>query len=69
MILFRNIKGHIKDPLKHTLDIIQNYPYVEIHIGSDSQNLGKKTSYATVIAYRLGTRGVHYILNKSNVPV
>ena len=27
---------------------------------------GKKTNYTSVIAYRLGTRGVHYILSKSS---
>ena len=42
----------------------RDYPTVKIHIGSDSQNIGKKTKYATVIAYRYGSRGVHYILSK-----
>ena len=35
-----------------------------VYIGSDSQNIGKSTKYATVIAYRFGSRGVHYILSK-----
>ena len=43
---------------------MRDYPTVKIHIGSDSQNIGKKTKYATVIAYRYGSRGVHYILSK-----
>ena len=43
---------------------MRDYPNVKIHIGSDSQNIGKKTKYATVIAYRYGSRGVHYILSK-----
>ena len=34
------------------------------HIGSDSQNVGKSTKYATVIAYRFGSRGCN-ILSKS----
>jgi predicted RNase H-related nuclease YkuK (DUF458 family) len=42
---------------------------VEIHIGSDSQNVGKKTIYCTVIAYRFGNRGVHYVLSKSTQPL
>ena len=37
---------------------------MQIYVGSDSQNLGKKTVYCTVIAYKLGNRGVHYILYK-----
>ena len=54
------------DPVQHTIEVLKNYPYAEIHIGTDSQNINKQTYYTTVIAYRLGTRGVHYIFNKSN---
>ena len=66
MRLFKNIKGERIDPIAHTIKILKDYPNVEIHIGSDSQNVGKKTRYATVIAYRYGSRGVHYILSKKN---
>ena len=66
MRLFKNIKGERIDPVEHTLKILRDYPAVKIHIGSDSQNIGKKTKYATVIAYRYGSRGVHYILSKKN---
>jgi predicted RNase H-related nuclease YkuK (DUF458 family) len=66
MRLFKNIKGERIDPVEHTLKILRDYPTVKIHIGSDSQNIGKKTKYATVIAYRYGSRGVHYILSKKN---
>ena len=66
MRLFKNIKGERIDPIAHTLKILKDYPNVQIHIGSDSQNAGKKTRYATVIAYRYGSRGVHYILSKKN---
>ena len=64
MLVFKDIKGNRIDPLSHTLTLLNNNPYLQIHIGSDSQNLGKKTVYCTVIAYKLGNRGVHYILNK-----
>ena len=64
MRLFKNIKGERIDPVEHTLKILRDYPTVKIHIGLDSQNIGKKTKYATVIAYRYGSRGVHYILSK-----
>ena len=66
MRLFKNIKGERIDPIAHTLKILKDYPNVQIHIGSDSQNVGKKTRCATVIAYRYGSRGVHYILSKKN---
>ena len=66
MRLFKDVKGNNVDPVNHTLSILKEYPYAKIHIGSDSQNVGKKTNYTSVIAYRLGTRGVHYILSKSS---
>ena len=65
MLLFKNIKGERIAPVNHTLEIMKNYPYAVIHIGSDSQNVNKETCYTTVIAYGLGTRGVHYIFSKS----
>ena len=69
MLLFRDINGNRVDALEHTLKILRGNPYVEIHIGSDSQNVGKKTIYCTVIAYRFGNRGVHYVLSKSTQPL
>ena len=35
-MVFRNSKGQILDPLSYTLQIINNYTDVEIHIGTDS---------------------------------
>ena len=55
MRLFKDVKGNNIDPVNHTLSILKNYPHAKIHIGSDSQNIGKKTNYTSVIAYRLGT--------------
>ncbi|MGI9540480.1 MAG: ribonuclease H-like YkuK family protein [Flavobacteriaceae bacterium] len=69
MLLFKDIHGNRIDPISHTLKVIENYPYAEIHIGTDSQNINKESIYTTVIAYRLGTRGVHYILSKSTVSI
>ncbi|MDA0792817.1 MAG: hypothetical protein O3B46_06160 [Bacteroidetes bacterium] len=67
MLLFKDIRGNRIDPVAHTLEVIKNFPYAEIHIGTDSQNINKKTIYTTVIAFRLGSRGVHYILSKSSI--
>ena len=55
MRLFKDVKGNNIDPVNHTLFILKNYPQAKIHIGSDSQNICKKTNYTSVIAYRLGT--------------
>ena len=54
MLLFKDIRGNRIDPVNHTLEVIKQYPYAEIHIGTDSQNINKETRYTTVIAYRLG---------------
>ena len=51
MRIFKDIYGQRLDPIEHTLDILKKYPNVQIHIGSDSQNVGKSTKYATVIAF------------------
>ncbi len=67
MQLFKDIRGNRIDPVGHTIEVIKNYPYVEIHIGTDSQNINKQTRYTSVIAYRLGSRGVHYIISKTSV--
>jgi predicted RNase H-related nuclease YkuK (DUF458 family) len=64
MRIFKDIHGHRVDPVEHTIHILKMHPNVQIHIGSDSQNIAKCTKYATVIAYRFGSRGVHYILSK-----
>jgi len=63
-LVFKDIKGNKIDPLRHTTKLLNEYPHLQIYVGSDSQNLGKKTVYCTVIAYKLGNRGVHYILYK-----
>ena len=69
MLLFKDIHGNRIDHISNTLKVIENYPYAEIHIGTDSQNINKESIYTTVIAYRLGTRGVHYILSKKTVSI
>jgi hypothetical protein len=41
MRIFKDIHGHRLDPIQHTLDILKEHPNVQIHVGSDSQNVGK----------------------------
>ena len=61
---FKKVGGGYVDVVAHTLEIMKSWPNVEIHIGTDSQNMGDETVYVTVIAYRYNTRGVHYIYCK-----
>ena len=65
---FKDIHGNKIDPIDHTRKILAENQFVSIHIGTDSQSIAKQTRYITVIAYRFGNRGVHYILKKSGVP-
>jgi len=67
MKVFKTIDGCIIDVVKHTLDVLNTHPDVEVFIGTDSQNCGYYTKYSTVIAYRYGHRGVHYIFNVEKV--
>jgi len=48
--------------------MVSKHPLITIHVGTDSQSVAKQTQYATVIAYRLGNHGVHYIVHKIGVP-
>jgi predicted RNase H-related nuclease YkuK (DUF458 family) len=63
---YRTVGGKKVNPISHTIEILRNDPYVEIHVGTDSQNRDK-TCYATVIAYRYGNRGVHYIYSVDTI--
>ena len=66
--VFKKVDGDaVFDIVKHTLDILTECPYVEVHIGTDSQNHRRTTVYVTAIAFRYGNRGVHYIYHKHKV--
>lgn len=66
---FKKVDGTpINDIVSYTLDILEKEPNVQIHIGTDSQNISDITCYVTTIAYRYGTRGVHYIYVKTKLP-
>lgn len=67
--IFRNINGElIKDEIQYSLEIIKDNPGARVYIGSDSQKHRKGIEFATVIAYRYGSRGCHFIYNKWKVP-
>ncbi len=69
MKMFKKVNGDgVGDVVKHTLTLLADNPQIEIHVGTDSQNIGNITSYSTVIAYKFGSRGVHYIVSSQKVP-
>lgn len=65
---FRTVKNKPVNPVTYTANIISANPYVEIHIGTDSQRYNGQVTYVTAIAYRYPARGVHYIYWKQIVP-
>lgn len=66
--VYRTVDGQKVDPVKYAIQYIAKKPDAKIYIGSDSQTYGGKTHYATVIAFRWGFRGVHYIYRKESFP-
>src|SRR5687768_18486252 len=60
--------------VEHTLEQRAKWPDLKLLIGTDSQDEKNKrtgqrlTVYATVIVYRYGTKGAHYIYLKEEVP-
>ena len=63
--IFRNISGKPINILSYSLDQIKNNPDVRVYIGGDSKLKSNGTIvYYTVVAYRYGGRGVHYVYNK-----
>lgn len=65
--VFKTVHGEPVDIVKHTLKVLNDYPWADIHVGTDSQNHRRHTVYSTVIAYRYGNRGVHYIVHMYRV--
>ena len=68
MTKFLKIDGEKINPITYTLKIIEKYPDVKIHVGTDSHSLNDNTRYITAIAYRFNQSGVHYIYFKNNFP-
>lgn len=54
--------------VEHTLEQINKWPNLKIYIGTDSQDYGRVSRYATAICYRYGHRGAHYIFFLEDVP-
>jgi len=65
---FRTEDGKIVNVVEHTLEQIEKWPNLKIYIATDSQDSGLESKYATVVVYRYGKRGAHYIYFKENVP-
>ena len=66
--LFKTCKGKPIEILSYTLKQIQDNPDTKVYIGGDSKLKSDGTIvYYTVVAYRYGSRGVHYVYHKEVV--
>jgi len=67
--IFRLETGEVVNELDHTADIVRRELNndLRIYVGCDSQNKRYGTIYVTVIAYRYGSRGAHFIYVKEKV--
>ena len=43
-VAFKDILGNTIDPIDHTREILKKNPFVEVHVGTDSQSLAKKNA-------------------------
>ena len=57
-----DLAGYVKTYLKQHNSAV-------LSVGTDSQNIGGSSVYATVIAFRHPGKGVHYILTKKREPL
>jgi len=60
--IFEKVNGEkILDVKKYIKEYVDEYPNVKLRIGTDSQEKGGKTTFATVIAFEHPRNGVHVI--------
>lgn len=64
---FTTEQGTKVNVIDHIMDQLAMYPSLKIYLGTDSQ-VKKEIWYATVIVFRYGTRGAHYIYFLESVP-
>jgi predicted RNase H-related nuclease YkuK (DUF458 family) len=65
---FRTQQGERVNIVEHTLDQLQKWPNLKMYIGTDSQDYGAITRSVTVVVYRYGHRGAHFVYFKYEVP-
>lgn len=64
---FINVQNKVVNPLRYARDVLRNNPDITLYVGSDSQNRRRFTTFATVIAFRNGSRGTHFIFSREHV--
>jgi predicted RNase H-related nuclease YkuK (DUF458 family) len=62
---FRTQQGERVNVIEHTLDQLKKWPNLKMYVGSDSQDYGKITRSVTVVVYRYGHRGAHFVYHRT----
>jgi predicted RNase H-related nuclease YkuK (DUF458 family) len=66
---FRKLGDHsLVDLIPHVKTAIENNEDTKIYIGSDSQNEGGLTTYATVVVLHYGNRGANVLYHRERIP-
>lgn len=63
---FKTEDGKRVHLVEHCREVLGTHPAAQILIGTDSQSGKKTTKYATVVVFRYGTRGAHYVYSVAN---
>lgn len=66
--IFRTVDGKRVDPTLHCVDVLDKHENVKVYVGTDSINSKQFTTYCSVIAFRYGHSGAHFIYNKESIP-
>lgn len=69
-VQYRKLNGTpVADLATYAKDYLRNNPAVHLSVGTDSQNIGGSSVYATVVAFRHPGKGVHFLLTKKREPI
>jgi len=67
---YRKLDGTpISDLAAYVKTYMRDNHEVVLSVGTDSQNIGGSSVYATVVAFRHPGKGVHYLLTKKREPI
>lgn len=55
--------------IPYILNYVKDHPETKIYVGTDSQNRGPETAYATAVVLRYRSRGCHVLYHKTKVSI
>jgi len=64
---FSTLEGLRVNLIDYISERLHKYPDTKIYVGTDSQDYGRWTHYATVVAFRRSAKGVHFVYTKDKI--